>query len=184
VPFAFLRRSWRKSSSATVDAAWWRDADAIAAQPDAATIEALARAVPDASDASDEAERQHEMIEGLRQLAEVAAQTELPAIATQHRVIGDDVCYWVAPVSLPGETGAAAKLFVTSARLVLSAGRVRAWPWHRVSRLVRQGRDLIAVVAGVPDPLHVQCNTYGDALVVAHLAARAAPPRTASGDRA
>lgn len=184
MPFAFLRRSWRKSSSAAVDVSWWREADAIAARPDADAIDRLARAVPEAIAASDEAERQHEMIEGLRQLIDVAAQSALPAIATQHRVIGDDACYWVAPVSLPGETGAAAKLFVTSARLVLSAGRVRAWPWHRVSRVVRQGRDLIAVVAGVPDPLHVQCNTYGDALIVAHLAARAAPPRAASGDHA
>jgi len=184
VPFAFLRRSWRKTSSSAVDASWWHEADAIAARPDLGAIDRLARAVPEAADASDEAERQHEMIEGLRQLADVAALSALPAIATQHRVIGGDACYWVAPVSLPGETGAAAKLFVTSARLVLSAGHVRAWPWHRVSRVLRQGRDVIAVVTGVPDPLHVQCNTYGDALIVAHLAARAIPLRAASGDQA
>jgi hypothetical protein len=169
-------RRFRKTSGDTTDDAWWRRADEVSAAPDAAAVDALEEAIADDDHhhaISADAERQREMIDGLREVLVVASSVDLPVVATQHRVIGQDTCHLVAPVTLVAEAAAPGKLFVTSARLLFAGGRVIAWPWHRVQRVTRQGRDL--VVAGTTvngGPLHLQCNTYGDALLAAHLAAR------------
>ena len=138
-------------------------------------------------DAPDEYERQMEMIDGLRQLATVAAG-DLPRLATQHRVIGDDVCHLIAPASLPDRPDGAGKLFLTERRLVFaSGGTPLAWPWHRLVSVTRVERDVVAQTAGAGVVL-IRCNTYGDALVAVHLAGRlraaARPAASASpGDR-
>ena len=62
------------------------------------------------------------------------------------------------------------KIFVTSRRLIFAGGRVQAWPWHRVRRIVRIERALVVAIAGGPDGVHLTCNIYGDALVAASLA--------------
>lgn len=168
-------RAFRKPSRSPNTDAWWRTADAVAVSPVAAAIDRLAHdALPhDSSDPShaDEAERQVEMLEGLRALRQLADQPSLPIVVTQHRVIGTDTCHYVAPVTLPGEAGAGGKLFVTSARLIFAGGSVTAWPWHRVRDVVRRERDVIVTATGGV-ALHVQTNTFADALCVCMLCAR------------
>ena len=125
-----------------------------------------------ASDDLDEAERQEEMIDGLRQMLAVAETRDLPVVVTQHRVIGADACYFVAPVSLAGDIAVPGKLFLTADRIIFASGKVHAWPWHRVHEIVRAGRSLSVVLHGGSEGISLQCNTYGDALVVWHLASR------------
>ena len=120
----------------------------------------------------DERERIDEMLEGLQNLVAIAVNTTLPIVSTQHRVIGSDVCYFAAPASLVGPSDASGKLFITSARLVFAGPRVTAWPWHRITRLVRQARSIAPVIAGGADAPAILCNSYGDAMIVAHLAER------------
>jgi hypothetical protein len=112
------------------------------------------------------------MLSGLRDLVEIAASETLPVISTQHRAIGQDVCHFIAPVSLGIEGGGAGKIFLTSTRLVFVGGRLRSWPWHRVRKITRAGRSLIIVIAGEGEDLLLQCNTYGEALAARHLMGR------------
>ena len=140
--------------------------------PTAQALDALHASVARTSDDLDEAERQEEMVDGLRQLLAVAETPDLPVVVTQHRVIGTDACYFVAPVSLTGEVAAPGKLFVTANRLIFASGKVQAWPWHRVHEIVRAGRSIGVVLNGGSEGVRLQCNTYGDALVVWHLAGR------------
>ena len=135
-------------------------------------MDALHARVVRATDDLDEAERQEEMIDGLRQMLVIAETADLPVVVTQHRVIGTDVCYFVAPVSLAADVAAPGKLFVTANRLIFASGRVQAWPWHRVHEIVRAGRALGVMLSGGSEGVRLQCNTYGDALVVWHLSTR------------
>jgi hypothetical protein len=114
------------------------------------------------------------MLEGLRELAALANAAALPMLATQHRAIGQDTCHFIAPVSLGVEGGGAGKIFLTSARIVFVGGRLRSWPWHRLRRITRAGRDLIIVIAGEADDLVLQCNTFGEALIAEHIIGRIA----------
>jgi hypothetical protein len=161
-------RVFRKARPVAPDrSTWWDEADAVAA---AVTEEAIDQLARKAASAADDAEREAEMIEGLRDLLTVLETGELPTVATQHRVIGTDICHLVAPASIVDLSGAAGKLFVTSNRLVFAAGSVRAAPWHRVRGVARAGRDVLVTIAGVGEPLHLRCNTYSDALVARHMA--------------
>jgi hypothetical protein len=141
----------------------------VAGAPSGDAIWALERRLAAASAAPGDLEREEEMLDGLRQLLSIAADTHLPIVTTQHRVIGSDVCHFVAPVMLGGEAGAAGKIFVTSARVILAAGRTIVWPHHRITQIVRSGRQLDVVAAGAADVLTFTCNTYGDALVAVYL---------------
>lgn len=149
--------------------AWWRDAEAAAAAPATDTIDRLQREMG-AAGSPDELERREEFVEGLARLIELSSNGELPRVETQHRVIGHDTCHFVAPASVAGQSEAAGKLFLTSQRIVFASQGVRAWPWHRVREVGRLGRDLVLTVAGIEDPVQIQCNSYGDAMVAAHLA--------------
>jgi len=155
--------------------AWWREAEAVAG---AVTRDAIGQlrataAAPDS--ALDDAEREHEMLEGLERLLEISEAGVLPVVATQHRVIGTDTCHTVMPASLVDATGASGKLFVTSGRLIFASGSVTAMPWHRVRTVTRVDRDVLIGLTGAGEPLQVRCNSYGDALVVVHLARRLKP---------
>lgn len=165
-------RVFRKSPKAPHTESWWRDAEHAAESPTAVVVDALEARVTPATNDLDEAERQEEMIDGLRQMLALSSAAELPVVVTQHRVIGVDRCHFVAPVSLTGEVSAPGKLFVTNDRLVFAGGRVQAWPWHRVRDIVRRGRSLAVVLNGGTEGLSVQCNTYGDAIVIRYLATR------------
>jgi len=125
--------------------------------------------------AVDDAERESEMIEGLQLVLSIAASQSLPQVTTQHRVIGTDVCHFVAPVTMPAHAGTPGKLFLTSARVVLAGGKPIAWPWHRIRQFIRTGRNLTVIATGSAEPLEMICNTYGDALVAAHIASRLSP---------
>ena len=159
------------------DPSWWRDADALALAPEAAGIDRLEASATATAAAIDERERRDEMIDGLRRLAVLAQAPDLPVIATQHRVIGTDLCHLVAPASLGEEGGGAGKVFVTPTRIVLVGGpQVIARPWHRVHDAIRAGRDVLLASRGGTDSLQIRCNTYGDAIILAHLARRLMPP--------
>ena len=112
------------------------------------------------------------MIDGLSQVQAIVSLAALPVVVTQHRVIGADVCHFVAPASQGGDVAEAGKLFLTAERLIFAAGRVQAWPWHRVREVERAGRSIAVVTTSGAEALRLHCNTYGDALVVRHLAGR------------
>ena len=174
-----IGRFFRRSRPDTAVAAWWREAHAVAQQPTAEAIDRL-RTPADPTVSPDETENRTEMIEGLERLLVVAGAEALPTLTTQHRVIGPDTCHFMTPVSLPGAADAPGKLFVTDRRLIVSGGSVTALPWHRIRQVSREGRELIA--GGGDHAIHVQCNSYGDALVVHHLATRLGPqPRRETG---
>ena len=167
-------RWFAKGSSPKIDTAWWEAAEAAADAPASDAIDALTGALA-SGHATDELERQQEMVEGLRDLVTIAAAAALPVLTTQHRAIGNDQCHFIAPVSLGVEGGGAGKIFLTSARIVFVGGRLRSWPWHRLRRVTRAGRNLIIVIAGEADDLVLQCNTYGEALVAAYVIKKLAP---------
>ena len=163
-----IRRWLFGSGSAAPDtAAWWRQADAIAAATDGIDLTVLRTSL--INDDPDERERQEEMLDGLEVLASLRTRGTLPVVATQHRVVGSEACHAIVPVTTTGSAAGPATLFLTSARVVLMRGQTQSWAWHRV-RLVRTGRDLAIVASGTEAPEVVQCNSYGDALRAVHLA--------------
>ena len=168
-------RAFRKPQPAASHEVWWRHAEQAAADPTPDRLAALAAALPDAAATADDVEQLEEMIDGLRALAAVRGQP-LPVLHTQHRAIGADSCHLIAPVGLAGDAGAPGKIFATANRLVFVGARTLAWPWHRVRQVARRGREIVVVAAGAADPLHVQCNSLGDALVLEHVIARLSAP--------
>lgn len=167
-------RVFRKSSSSSNgsdDAAWWSEAERAADGPTIEIVTSLrARMV---GRPPDEAERQEEMIDGLERVLALSAETSLPTVETQHRVIGTDLCHLVTPATLAADVPVPGKIFLTSNRLVFAGGRVQAWPWHRLRGVTRLGRDVVAILGG-DDGVRLQCNSYGDAMVARHVARRLA----------
>ena len=163
------RSRQRLKPRAALDHTWWTAANRAVDAPDAETIARLRAAAAVVTD-PDESERVEEWLDGLDRLLALAA-APLPIVATQHRVIGSDHCHFAVPASLGGQPDVPGKLFVTSARLVFAGPRVQAWPWHRVRGVLRQERTLSVVLAGGDGP-SIMCNSYGDAMVVAHLSRR------------
>jgi hypothetical protein len=161
----------RAAAPAGLDASWWQHADALAQAPTGDGIAELRSSAGAATD-PDEVERAEETLDGLDRVLVLAAARSLPVMPTQHRVIGTDTCHFAAPASLAGETDAPGKIFVTSSRIVFAGPRVQSWPWHRLRAVQRRERALTIVVTGAADAAMVLCNSYGDAMVIAHLAAR------------
>lgn len=151
---------------------WWREAEALAERPDATRIAALKALMIPSEESPDIAESQAEMIEGLERLEALLRAPTLPIITTQHRVIAQAPCHFLAPASLVDQVDASGKLFATSDRLVFAAGVVRQWPWHTVSAVTRLERDVVIDLRGRPDAARLRTNTYGDALVLVALAGR------------
>jgi hypothetical protein len=152
--------------------AWWHEANALAATPDPERTATLRAQMSDPLEAPDVAECQEEMLEGLEQLQALIEAPALPVVVTQHRVIGNEVCHFLAPASLIGDVDAAGKLFATAARLVFAAGGVRQWPWHAITAVTRVERDAVLGVRGQPEAARLRLNTYGDALQIVALAER------------
>ena len=173
-------RPFRKSPPASpIDAAWWREAAVVEEAPTDAAIDALEQRAT--FEHAEDADRQREMIAGLRQLVEVASQTTLPSVVTQHRVIGTDICHFIGPASRVAETDSSGKLFLTSTRLVLVTGTVATWPWHRVTSVARVDRDVAFTVSGA-EAVQVRLNTFGEALVVRQIAERLTSRRARARD--
>jgi hypothetical protein len=126
-------------------------------------------AQPDLS-AADLAEAEQEMREGLEAL-EAFQRSDLPVLHTQHRVIGSDACHYMAPASLIAEVDAGGKVFVTSAKIIFASGSVMSWPWHLITRIRREERDLVIDLKGRP-AVRLRVNTYGDALLIEALFVR------------
>lgn len=152
--------------------AWWREAAALVTAPDSDRLAALKSQVIDAAQAPDAAELQEEMIDGLERLLALANTPSLPVVATQHRVIGGEVCHFIAPVSLIQDVDATGKLFATVERLVFAAGTVKQWPWHAIAAITRVERDVVIDLRGRPEAARLRTNTYGDAIVLVALADR------------
>jgi hypothetical protein len=168
-----FRRLFGRAAPAQPDSShWWREANALTAAPDAARLAALKTQIADAAKYPDTAELQEEMIDGLERLFTLASEPALPVIATQHRVIGSEVCHFIAPVSLIEEVDSAGKLFATGERLVFAAGTVRQWAWHAISAITRVERDVVIDLRGRPAAARLRTNTYGDALLLIALAER------------
>jgi len=168
----FRRLFGRKLPVQPDTSAWWRDANALAAHPDAERLPALRATVVDAASAPDAAELQEEMLDGLERLIALISNESLPVIATQHRVIGTEACHFIAPVSLIEQVDTAGKLFATAERLVFAAGTVRQWAWHSIAAVTREERDAVIDLRGRPSAARLRTNTYGDALIIAALAER------------
>ena len=168
----FRRLLGRVAPAQPDTSAWWREANALADSPDAGRIAALRAQIADAVKAPDAAELQEEMIDGLERLLALAQQSVLPVIATQHRVIGNELCHFIAPISLIEQVDASGKLFATAERLVFAAGTVRQWPWHAIPSITRVERDVVIDLRGRPSAARLRANTYGDALLLVALAER------------
>ena len=149
---------------------WWRDANASLLRPTRAAVEDLQPRMALSTNV-DERERQEEMLAALERLCEAADADVLPVLDTQHRVIGTDICHFMAPVSAPDHGDAIGKLFLTSARVIFAGGASIAWPWHRVRHAARHDRDVI-FEAGDALTLRLRCNNYSDAAVAAALSQR------------
>jgi hypothetical protein len=103
-------------------------------------------------------------------LASRARAGDLPVVTTNHRVVGADACYFIAPafdVSRPHEAG---KVLLTDRRVVFVGGGVTAAGWGRVSALDDQERDLVVVTGGAPEPRRYRFNTFRDAKRAAFVA--------------
>lgn len=160
----------RAAATTPLDASFWKAADALALAPTADAIAALRTSAAAATD-PDDVERADEILDGLDRVLALASQPALPVMATQHRVIGTDICHFAAPASLLGELESPGKIFVTSSRLVFAGPRVLSWPWHRVRKVQREERALSILIGGAA-PSALLCNSYGDAMAIAHLASR------------
>lgn len=110
------------------------------------------------------------MREGLEALA-AFERSDLPVLHTQHRVIGSDACHYMAPASVIAEVDAGGKVFVTSAKIIFASGSVVCWPWHLITRIRREERDLVIDLKGRP-AVRLRVNTYGDALLIEALFVR------------
>jgi hypothetical protein len=124
---------------------------------------------------ADDAEIEEEMLDALREVLALErdlAAARLPAIETTHRAAAGEPCHFSAPVSMPDDplqpTG---RLLLTSGRVAFAGGaRAPSIPWHAAREVIRAGRDLIVVRAGMEDGYRFRCNTYADAVCGAAIA--------------
>jgi hypothetical protein len=167
-------RLFRKQPAPATDDTWWREAEALAEAATPAALERLRAGRRPLS--ADDAERQDELLDGLEDLVALAREPELPVVVTQHRVIGGDRCHLVIPATLVAVASTPGKLLLTSTRLVFAGAGSESWAWHRVRKVLRAERDLIAIL-GTETGVRFQCNSYGEALVAKHIALRLMPQR-------
>jgi hypothetical protein len=185
--FGWWKREARNGARASRDIDdWRRDWAAAAAAPSAEQIRALGERLAAFGLDEEEIDVEREMLDGLERFAALAADVRergLPSLETGHRIAGSDVCHFSAPASMPDDPGQpAGRLLLTSVRIAFAGGAAsRTIPWHAISSAVRQDRDLLFDRAGRQDVLRFRCNSYGDALCGALIAARLVRPRGAQG---
>jgi len=169
--------------------AFHREVAAACDAADGAAVDHLLARREEVGLSEDEAAIEIEMLEGLREFLEFRAEAErdgLPVLDTQHRVLGADRCHFWTPAFPPDRVEAGGKLFFTGTRLVFLGGGVQATPWNAVSKISREGCDLVVVVPSRDQVLRFRCNAFGEAmrgqyvaeqLLAANRARRAAPPK-------
>jgi hypothetical protein len=167
----------RRSDNGTTRAARaWREAwEKAVAAPESAALARLETALRHQPHVSDDLEVEEEMLDALRQLVDLdldRAGAALPVLETSHRVVGADRCHFSAPVSMPDDPGQpTGRLLLTSSRAVFAGGsRTPALPWHAARDVVRTGRDLLFIRAGVEDGYRFRCNSFADAVCGAAIA--------------
>jgi hypothetical protein len=156
-------RAWRAS---------WLEAVRAA---DAGRLAALESSLRQRPPLEEDLEMEEEMLDGLRQLVELnerLAAASLPTVETSHRVLGSDLCHFIAPVSMPDDPAQpTGRLLLTSVRAVFAGGaRTPALPWHAVREVIQTERDLLLVRHGADDGYRFRCNSFADALCAAAIA--------------
>lgn len=179
-------RSSRNGQEQAVEE-WRREWRAAVADPDPARIASLTASLDRLGLSADDAEIEQEMLEGLSSLVELRASLasgDLPVVSTGHRVVGSDTCHFIAPSSMPDEAAQpSGRLLLTSTKAIFVGGASSlAVPWHAVSEVLAQDRDVILVRRDRESLHRFRCNVYGDALAGSHLARMLAdrqrrPPR-------
>ena len=153
---------------------WRKDWEAACASPSRQHVDMLRRRLEALGPDDDRFEIEREMLEGLDAVVELAADIAingLNPIATGHRAVGRDRCYFSAPASLPDDPAQPSGTFLlTEARAIfVGGGRSLTVPWHSVARCLRQDRDLLLIRANQHDLHRLRCNSFGDALRAAFL---------------
>jgi hypothetical protein len=170
---------WWKSRGAGGDDSrlgeWRRAWQEACASPVAAHVAALSARLNELGLPDDDVEMEREMLEGLEQLARLQALVAvngLPSLETGHRVVGSDTCHFSAPSSMPEESAQpSGRLILTSARAVFVGGaKATTVPWHAVSDVLQQQRDVVLVRNDRELLYRFRCNLFADAMGAAFLA--------------
>ena len=161
----------------------WRRAwvDACAA-PDASRVASLSASLDALQRPDEEIEIEREMLAGLEELVRLqssVATQGFPLVETGHRVVGRELCHFSAPSSMPDDPAQpSGRLIFTNARAIFAGGaRATTVPWHAVSDVLQQDRDVILVRRDRETLYRFRCNGFPDALCGAFLA-RALSRRT------
>jgi len=122
----------------------------------------------------DDPEIQQEMDDALAALREAEAAGALPILETQHRAIGTDTCHMAVPASLPDQSDAFGKFFITDRRVVFAGGASIAIGLGRIVKVDRQVRDVVIISGG--EGLHrFRCNSFTDAMLAVWMLDRLRP---------
>lgn len=133
---------------------------------DAALLSALAARPAELGLADEDVEMELELRAAWLDVLELAGSArlgDLPVLETNHRVVGADTCYFIAPafaVDRPHEPG---KVFLTDRRVMFVGSTVTSAGWGRVSRIDDVERDLVVVWAGASGLRRYRFNTLRDA---------------------
>ncbi len=164
----------RKSSTRGKMDGWhrqWRD---VCQTPSLEAVVELGEALDAFTLPEDEVEVEREMLAGLRHLTErqAAAGGSLPVVETGHRVVGTDRCHFSAPASMPDDPAQpSGRLILTHIRAIFAgSSKATTIPWHAVSEVLHQGRDVILIRRDGETLYRFRCNVFGDALEAAWLA--------------
>jgi hypothetical protein len=112
----------------------------------------------------DDPEILQEMEDGLDAVRQAEAAGALPVLETQHRAIGTDTCHLAVPASLPDNSDAFGKLFVTDRRIVFAGGASITLGIGRIVKVDRHQRDVV-IISGGDGLLRFRCNSFGDAML-------------------
>jgi hypothetical protein len=147
---------------------WRREWQLALEAPAAADVTRLRTALDSLGADEDDVEIEREMLEGLGQVVELQsafAAAGLPAIDTGHRVVGADVCHFIAPASKPDDPAQpSGRLILTNRRALFVAGAASAVPWHAIADVAYAQRDIVLVRTGGELSYRYRCNSFADAL--------------------
>jgi len=162
----------------------WRDASR---NPGNGGVERLRSELDAMGLSEDDVEIEREMLEGLGRLSELTKLAEdgpLPAVETGHRAVGSDTCHFTAPASMPDEPSQpSGRLLLTSSRAIFLGGTGATAGWHTLGEAMHADRDVLLVRHDKQRLYRFRCNTYGDAMEGAFLAARLIKRRRAAAGR-